>query len=184
MKGPILKGKRIILRPIAFEDAPVFVSWFKDPEVVQYMSPKIYKINLAEEKKYIKKVLKEKNELVYAILNKQKKLVGSVAIHLDSRMSNNAGFGIVIGDKTEWGKGYAGECINLLTDLVFKKLKINRLQLTVFVENKRAFKAYKKAGFKLEGRLREQVLSRVDGKYHDEYIMSILRSEWLKKYKK
>lgn len=183
MKREILKGKKIILRPLELGDAPIFVRWFSDPEVVRYMLPKIYKISLAEEKKYIKKVIKEKNELVYAILNKQQKLVGSTAIHLDNKMGNSAGFGIVIGDKTEWGKGYAGECIKLLADLAFKKLKINRLQLTVIVENKRAIKAYKKAGFKLEGRLREQVLSRVDGKYHDEYVMSILRSEWKNKNK-
>lgn len=39
-------------------------------------------------------------------------------------------------------------------------------------------KAYKKAGFKEEGRLRQA--SYRDSKYHDKIVMSILRKEWVK----
>lgn len=180
MKPPILQGPRVTLRPITLNDAPTFVRWFSDPAIVRYMLPAIYKISLAKEKEYIKNVLKNKTDLIFCIISETGEFIGSTGIHLDSPENKVAGFGIVIGDKKYWGKGYAGECIELLGDYVFNKLKYNRWRLTVFVENKKAVKAYLKAGFKKEGRIRQNMLSRVDNKFHDEYVMSILRAEWAK----
>lgn len=181
MKGPILKGPRITLRPIKLADALNCVRWFRDPEVVRYISPAVYKMGLKKEKEYLKNIIKSRKDITYSIVAEDGKHIGNVGLHLDKKSIHNAGFGIVIGDKTYWGRGYAGECIKLLGNLAFKKFKINRWQLTVFKENKGAVKAYKKAGFKTEGVLRQVVKSRVDGKFHDEYVMSILSEEWGKK---
>ena len=181
MKGPILKGPRVTLRPIKLSDAPTCVRWFRDSEVSQYMKQSLYKISLAKEKAYLKEVIKSDKEIVHAVIAEDGRYIGNVGTHLDSPFSKVAGFGIVIGDKRYWGRRYAGECIELLKKFVFEKLKYNRWRLIVFVENKRAIKVYKRAGFKTEGRLRQQSLSRVDGKFHDQYIMSILRQEYLKK---
>jgi RimJ/RimL family protein N-acetyltransferase len=46
----------------------------------------------------------------------------------------------------------------------------------VYAGNLRAIRSYEKAGFSLEGRLREAVYKR--GAYDDVLIMSVLRSEW------
>ena len=42
--------------------------------------------------------------------------------------------------------------------------------------NPRGIHSYENAGFKLEGRLREDIF--LNGKYRDTLIMSVLRSEW------
>jgi RimJ/RimL family protein N-acetyltransferase len=49
--------------------------------------------------------------------------------------------------------------------------------LSVFAFNERAIRSYEKAGFRVEGRLREAI-SR-DGRYWDEIQMGVLRDEWL-----
>ena len=49
--------------------------------------------------------------------------------------------------------------------------------LTVYETNPRAIRAYQKAGFKEEGRLREGHY--FNGKYIDIIVMSVLRSEWV-----
>jgi len=182
MKKIILKGPRLTLRPVKLVDAPNFVRWFKDPEVARYIFPKLFRMSLFESKKYIKKALTHDDRLVYLIKAEDGNLVGITAVRLHSS-DFIANFEIIIGEKEYWGRGYAGECIKLIGDFVFKKLKYNRFELLVFVENKRAVKAYRKAGFKMEGQIRAKRLSRVDKKFHDEYMMSILRSEWLKKKK-
>jgi RimJ/RimL family protein N-acetyltransferase len=41
----------------------------------------------------------------------------------------------------------------------------------------RAIRAYEKAGFRIEGRLRDAILR--DGRYFDEVQMGILATEWL-----
>ena len=56
------------------------------------------------------------------------------------------------------------------------KLKLHRLELDVFSFNSRAIKAYKKAGFKQEGVLRDGIK---DGdEYADDVLMAILEDEW------
>jgi len=51
------------------------------------------------------------------------------------------------------------------------------------MSNKRALYVYKKLGFKLEGIKRECFFNGITKKYEDDGMMSILRSEWLKKLK-
>ena len=64
----------------------------------------------------------------------------------------------------------------LLAHHCFDTLNLNRVHLRVYAENLRAKRAYEKAGFLEEGRLREAVYKH--GKYDDVIVMSILRSEW------
>jgi RimJ/RimL family protein N-acetyltransferase len=53
---------------------------------------------------------------------------------------------------------------------------MHRLYLRVFSDNPGAIRAYEKAGFVLEARMREAHFA--DGQYKDDLMMSILRSEW------
>jgi len=182
MKNIILKGPRLTLRPIKLSDAADYVRWFKDKRVVLYMGESLYRISLAKEKEYIRAIQRKKDNLFFSIITEDGKHIGDTALHLN-QSNKRAGFGLLIGDKKYWGRGYAGECIKILGNFLFEKLKYNRFQLTTVVNNKRAVRAYKKAGFKTEGLLREFQWSRVEKKFNDEYTMSILRSEWLKKYK-
>jgi RimJ/RimL family protein N-acetyltransferase len=55
-------------------------------------------------------------------------------------------------------------------------MNINKVNLNVYSFNERAIASYVKCGFKVEGRLRQRIFR--DGKYHDEVIMGILRSEF------
>ena len=67
------------------------------------------------------------------------------------------------------------DLMTLIIDFVFNELKLNRLQLEVFSFNKRGINAYKKVGFIEEGRLRQAI--KVNGEYHDEIIMSIIKGD-------
>lgn len=165
------------LRPLELKDAPNFVHWFRDPEVINYtlfQKP----VSLKKERKFISDVRKEKNHVVFSIFDKANKHIGSTGLRFDT-INKKVVFGIIIGEKREWGKGYAGEIIGLLGDYVFKKLKYNRLELMVFMENRRALWAYKKAGFKLEGIHRKVYWHKRTRQFRDEGMMSILRSEWM-----
>jgi RimJ/RimL family protein N-acetyltransferase len=82
----------------------------------------------------------------------------------------------MIGEKLEWNKGYGSEVMSLLVKHCFETLNLNRVMLRVYTDNIRAVRSYEKAGFVLEGRLREAVYK--FGKYDDVLIMSVLRSEW------
>ena len=91
-------------------------------------------------------------------------------------VARSAEFGIMIGDKTVWNQGYGTETVLLLLRHGFNTLNLNRIGLKVFEDNERAIRAYEKAGFVREGRMRQAVYRQ--GRYKDVLFMSVLREEW------
>ena len=89
-----------------------------------------------------------------------------------------ATFYIAIADEEQRSRGYGGQALTLMTDYAFNTVNLNRLQLHVSVENKRAVKAYKRQGFIIEGTLRQAMY--YDGRYIDFYVMGLLRNEYQK----
>ena len=66
--------------------------------------------------------------------------------------------------------------MRILIRFIFEQMNINKIKLNVYEFNKRAIRCYEKCGFKKEGTLRKEIFK--DGKYYDQYIMSILEEEY------
>jgi RimJ/RimL family protein N-acetyltransferase len=58
----------------------------------------------------------------------------------------------------------------------FEEMNLNRVSLHVFEFNERAVACYKKCGFQMEGRLRQNYYG--EGRYWDVFVMGILRDEF------
>ena len=166
------------MRPPKLSDAPLCVRWFNDPKVIRHLNRQ-QKLTLKDEIKFLRNLVHDRDNYTYSIINERGKHIGMSGFKLN-RKDKRAAFGIVIGDKKEWGKKYGQEVTGLIIDFVFKKLKINRLELEVDVNNKAAVHVYKKFGFMIEGKLREYSYSKITKKMEDEYQMSILRKDWLR----
>jgi RimJ/RimL family protein N-acetyltransferase len=104
------------------------------------------------------------------------KIIGTVDLSGINWTARDASLGIGIGEKDFWGKGYGTDAMNLILRFGFESLNLNRIWLTVFEYNERAYRCYERLGFTTEGRQR-QVLNRF-GKRWDMIFMGILRSEW------
>jgi RimJ/RimL family protein N-acetyltransferase len=74
-----------------------------------------------------------------------------------------------------WGRGYGTEVARLVLRYAFETLGLHRVHLKVAAYNVRARRCYEKAGFRLEGVLRESF--QVDGEWQDDVLMAILREE-------
>jgi len=109
------------------------------------------------------------------------KLIGGTSLFNIDWTSRSAMAGISIYNPNYWGKGYGQESMSLLLSFAFRNLNLNRVELDTFDFNKRAQKCYLKVGFKEVGRRRKARF--IDGKYHDDIIMDILKDEWLIRYK-
>ena len=70
---------------------------------------------------------------------------------------------------------FEGERVRLLR-FAFTELNLRRVSLTVYEYNPRAIRSYEKAGFVVEGRVR-QCLNR-DGRRWDMLCMGILKEAW------
>lgn len=177
----IIKGKKVILRPVQLSDAERFVKWFNDPKVNKFMNYRNF--TLAFEKQYIINRLKNKakDNFHFCIDTKEGVHIGSCSLESISKIHNRATFGIIIGDKNFWDQGLGSEAAKLIIDYGFRKLKLHRIDLDVYAYNPRAIKVYKRLGFKKEGEKREHAFWQ--GKYYNALMMSILDREWEKRNK-
>ena len=90
--------------------------------------------------------------------------------------------GIGLGEREYWGKGYGTDAMRVMLRYAFSELNLRRVSLGVFEYNPRAQKSYEKAGFQVEGRLRQYIAR--EGRRWDMVIMGVLRKEWYAKYSK
>ncbi|HUO95689.1 MAG TPA: GNAT family protein [Steroidobacteraceae bacterium] len=78
---------------------------------------------------------------------------------------------------TQPGEGFGGPFLEATIRWVFTATANDRLWLDVFCHNERARRAYRRAGMREDGLLR-QAYRMPDGSRADRMIMSILSSEW------
>jgi RimJ/RimL family protein N-acetyltransferase len=83
---------------------------------------------------------------------------------------------IVIGDPALRGLGIGTESLKRFLAVCFGDLGLHRAQLFVDEANTEAIACYRKAGFKVEGLMREA--TRVGTSYVSWHSMSILEDEW------
>jgi len=175
----MIYGKHIRLRAVEREDLPLFVKWLNDPEVIEgliFLQP----LSLEEEKRWFESLADlpaSERPLAIEIRDGESwRLIGNSGFHNISQINRSSEVGIFIGDKSLWNSGYGTETMQLLLKHGFETLNLNRISLVVYDDNPGAIRAYEKAGFVLDGRLRQAKYKH--GKYGDELIMSVLRSEW------
>lgn len=72
-----------------------------------------------------------------------------------------------------WGRGLGGRMLGALLGLADDWLGLQRLELQVAVDNERAIRLYRRAGFEVEGTLRGDTIR--EGRLEDSHVMGRLR---------
>ena len=170
----MIKGKRIKFAPLDRKHIDIFLKWFNDPEITQYLQ--MYKPITRDWEEEWFSALKQKEDMVHfsiLLLDQEnpEKIIGNCAIHNINPRNRKCTCGITIGEKEYQSKGYGTEAMKMLVEYGFNTLNINRIELSVWDFNIRAYKSYQKVGFVEEGRRRESRYH--NGKYYDEIVMAI-----------
>lgn len=76
-----------------------------------------------------------------------------------------------------WGKGIATLAVRALTSYAFSRLDLVRIYASVFAWNPASSRVLEKAGYHLEGRMRDAVYK--DGKITDQLLYGITREDLL-----
>jgi len=103
-------------------------------------------------------------------------VVGHIELNNIDRRNRSAAVSRVLVDSQLRGKGFGAELVQKVVEVGFGELGLHRLELFVFDFNAAAIACYQRAGFSIEGRLREA--RRVGGEYWSLYVMSLLASKW------
>lgn len=168
----------IKLSPLTSENLAPFYKWIKDEEAIIYSLSIFQKMKTDQQiEEWYTNSLNDKKNSNHGIFVDDV-FVGYAGICGMSDTNKSGEYFIFIGDKDYWGKGIGSEVTKMIVKMGFEELGLNRIMLTVSVPNVGGVKAYEKAGFKLEGRLRDACLR--EGKFHDKLVMSVLKREWTK----
>ena len=175
----VIYGKRIRLRAVERSDVEKFHQWINDPEVTEGLALYL-PMSMRDEEGWFDGLAsrppQEKPLAIDCLEGTAWRLIGNSGFFDIDPRARSAEVGIMIGDKSDWNKGYGTEAMGLLLRHGFETLNLNRVCLRVYSSNPRAIRSYEKSGFILEGRMREAVYQR--GAYGDVLIMSVLRSQW------
>ncbi len=178
-------GDKCYLSPCSLEDAEKWVEWFNDLEVTLPLGDEAYTpFSLPKTEESMRKII-DNQEHVFSVIDLETdSCIGRTILFGIDHLNRKAMFGIFIGDKSFWGKGYGQEATRLTIDYGFSLLNLNNITLGVLAFNQRAIHAYEKAGFKQVGRRRQVRI--IDNKKYDVILMDILAEDFetrlLKKY--
>jgi RimJ/RimL family protein N-acetyltransferase len=86
---------------------------------------------------------------------------------------------IMLFEKTLRGKGVGTAAMRALCAFGFDSLKLHRIELGVYPENKGAIVCYARCGFQYEALLRKAIYH--EGTWRDMMWMSLLRSEFIRR---
>jgi RimJ/RimL family protein N-acetyltransferase len=175
---PRIEGRLVELRHHSPSNLPTVLRWYADPEVARLTRYSLQPMPREEVERFFQTRLLSTESVAYGIhLRASGRLIGLTTFSSLDPDNGSVLFHITIGESDAWGHGYGTEAAQLMLWLAFERIGLHRVGLTVFAFNERAIRSYEKAGFRIEGQLREAIVR--DDRYWDEIQMGILRDEWL-----
>ncbi|MFJ9522192.1 GNAT family N-acetyltransferase [Kitasatospora sp. NPDC101801] len=170
---PTLTGRHLRLVPLTVRHAEHFWHATQDPEIRRLTGAR-REFTLAEIEEWCTTRADQPDRLDLAVEDLDGGYLGELALIDLDRDNRSAAFRIAL-VPTATGRGPGTEAIGLLLDHAFTAIGLHRVHLEVYDLNPRAQRAYQKAGFTLEGRLRES--HHWDGHWHDTLLMAALSTE-------
>jgi RimJ/RimL family protein N-acetyltransferase len=172
MQAPLLHTNRLYLKPLSLEHvSDAYVNWLNDAEVIRYLESGG---NYTREKlqDFLSSV--EKNKILFwAIhLKSNNKHIGNIKIDPINLRHGFGEYGILMGERSEWGKGYAREASEIVIQYCFSpELNLRKVVLGVVRDNVAAYALYQNMGFITEGIYKEHGI--YEGKKCDIIRMAV-----------
>lgn len=177
----MIKGSRVLLRPIQDKDWPILEEWGRNRQALwgPFQRFQLDHVPLLRQVYQQSGLLKRESGLLLVESLEDSQVIGYVRYTLmpfpDSDLPcPEIGFGIPT--TSAQGKGYAKEAVTLLVNYLFSGYPTERIVAFTDVENIPAQRVMEGIGFQREGILRRAMFR--DGLWRDISIYGILRREW------
>jgi [ribosomal protein S5]-alanine N-acetyltransferase len=181
MKNKKLIGDRYILKPFSsINVSKKYIEWLNDPVVNSYLEVRHEKQTKESVEKYIDGFYNGSEKYLWGIYTvDSNKHIGTVNITVNRY--NSAEVGLMIGDKSYWGKSASDDSLELVLDFAFNTLRLHRVTGGTYSENLGMNFTFKRLGFRREGVLKESRFKQKGG-YLDLYLWAVLDREWNSKH--
>ncbi len=171
-------GLRSFTDPLSDEEAARLYRWSCDPQVLRWSGGLPTDLSLRE---FCERLRNDQLDFldqrrVYLILTREQRLIGRIGLFAIDWARGDGELGIVIGEPTEWGRGYGRRAITLLLQHLFETTRLQRVHLFTYPENVRAQRCFAACGFRVVGALQRFSVERGE---HTEVEMQVTRREFL-----
>ena len=172
-----VEGRRVILRNVRDGDAGEgYCLWMNDPEVTQFLECRFREHTQEDLRASIVDMMEDPDNVFLAIvLRDGDRYIGNLKIGSINWHHRFADIGLLVGDKSCWGRDLGSEAIRLATDYAFDTLELHSLSAGLYDNNIGSFKAFTKAGWRQQGLRENRFLCK--GEYKDQILMGIVRDE-------
>ena len=169
-------GDGFHLAPIGLADKEAYLKHFADPAIGRMLLAVPVPYTEKEADNWIAHRLRSarEREIQFGIRRSDGFLIGGIGL-VEGR--SNA---IYCGEIGYWlaaeyrGRGLMPRAIRVFADYAFRELQLHKLTATTYPFNPSSSRALEKAGFALEGRLREHVRSRDGAEYYDALVYGLV----------
>ena len=148
----IIRGDKVILRPMTIDEIPNFYQWATQSEATPFWYEDgiipTYEAFIRDWKRYYFDGSEPEKGRCFAILIGDK-AIGQINYNEINRDNNSVELDIIIAEDVFKSKGYGTDALKTLTKYLFQNMNIQLCWLEPIARNRRAIRAYEKAGFKL-----------------------------------
>jgi len=171
---PAIESERLTLAPLTVDRAHgPYLRWMNDPDVTRYLESRFHTYTADDLVAYIAAMNAKADEHLFGIFVRATGAhIGNIKLGPVNAIHGSADIGIIVGDKAEWGKGYATEAIAALAGYAFTTLGLRKLTAGCYASNGGSASAFRKAGFAQEGLRRSQ--RDLDGAREDEILLGLV----------
>lgn len=169
-----MESERIILRPLSLEDAEDLYEFTSDEETTRFIYEPYKDVNQAK-RVLANYYLKEPIGKYAIVLKESNKVIGVIEFRVkEETMGGDLGYTL---SRHFWGKGYMTEAGELILELAFNVLGLERVFAATDVRNTASARLMSRLGMKYEGTLRRNHM--VKGELTDSVHYSILKEEYV-----
>lgn len=168
-----LTTPRLILRNLKLSDVgDRYLAWLRDSAINRYLESRFEEHTEASIGSFIECVNESPDSVLFGIfLADSGHHIGNIKLGPINRRHRRAEIGLMLGERTEWGMGYASEAIRAVSDFGLDQLGLHKIAAGCYEENVGSLKAFIKAGYSQEARLPDYW--EVDGKFQAQLWLGI-----------
>ena len=156
VEGEVARGEMVVLREKRLSDARNDYAWRTDVELARFDAARPFAASLDDYTALFR------DELAYpspyrrslAVETLDGRHIGNVMYYNIDALRREAEIGITIGDRDFWGRGYGTDTVRTLVEHILRVTGFRRVHLKTLDWNRRAQRAFEKAGFRVCGRSR------------------------------
>lgn len=183
----VVRGQNIYLQPFTSEhvESLCYFDWLNDIEVVRYLGREEYpgKFSIVDLRDYAKQMWESPYVSFFAVYAAgTDRFIGTAKINFLNEKLHKSGIadvGIMLGDRSCWGKGLGADVLRTASVYAFDKLRARKLTAGAYSLNTAVIRAFLKIGYKEEGRLRNQFFIG-ENDYCDHVLLGCLAHELIR----